>query len=75
MNLDWRRTSQKRYDVLEKAGEYVEVTQEEEGFGRRLGKRDGAWRDEWKEWMRDARGRERNEQDRNNVSRGFGYAH
>ena len=68
MIFNRRRKSQKRYDSLERAREYVEMMQEEEGFEGRLGKREGGWGDEWKEWMRDAREKEKREQERNNVS-------
>ena len=44
------------------------MMQEEEGFEGSLGKRDGGWGEEWKEWMREARGKEKREQERNNVS-------
>jgi len=68
MIFNRRRKSQKRYDSLERAREYVEMMQEEEGFEGSLGKRDGGWGEEWKEWMREARGKEKREQERNNVS-------
>jgi len=49
------------------------MMKEEEGFEGRLGEREGGWGEEWKEWMREAREKEKREQERNNVSRGFGY--
>jgi len=70
MIFNRRRKSQKRYDKLELAKEYVGIMGEEERFIGRVRKREGGerWGAEWREWMREARGKEKREQDRNNVS-------
>lgn len=71
MIFNRRRKSQKRYDKLEVAKEYVQEMREEEQFESRLSgvRRDNKWGQEWTEWIRDAREKEKREQQRNNVSR------
>jgi len=70
MIFNRRRKSQKRYDKLELAKEYVGMMGEEEIFMRRVRKREEGerWGEEWRDWMREARGKEKREQERNNVS-------
>jgi len=70
MIFNRRRKSQKRYDELELAREYVGMMGEEERFMGVVGERKGgeSWGEEWREWMREARGKEKREQERNNVS-------
>ncbi|GAA5853804.1 hypothetical protein JCM5353_002353 [Sporobolomyces roseus] len=69
MIFNRRRKSQKRYDKLELAKEYVGMMGEEESFMGRVRKREEgeSWGEEWREWMREARGKEKREQDRNNM--------
>ncbi|GAA5825157.1 hypothetical protein JCM5353_002243 [Sporobolomyces roseus] len=69
MIFNRRRKSQKRYDKLELAKEYVGMMGEEESFLRRVRKREEGerWGEEWREWMREARGKEKREQERNNM--------
>ncbi|GAA5891267.1 hypothetical protein JCM16303_005219, partial [Sporobolomyces ruberrimus] len=76
MIFNRRRKSQKRYDKLEVAKEYVQEMREEEQFESRLSgvRRDNKWGQEWTEWIRDAREKEKREQQRNNVSRFLLYS-
>ena len=69
MIFNRRKKSQKRYDKLSLAREYLEDIKEEDQFENRiLNGRRGEWGQEWKEWIRDAREKEKKEQARNNVS-------
>ncbi|GAA5908487.1 uncharacterized protein JCM6883_005563 [Sporobolomyces salmoneus] len=70
MIFNRRRKSQKRFDQLVIAREYVEMMREEERFERRTkGGNEGGrkWGGEWIEWIKDAKEKERREQTRNNM--------
>ncbi|GAA5979390.1 hypothetical protein JCM5350_003889 [Sporobolomyces pararoseus] len=69
MIFNRRKKSQKRYDKLSLAREYLEDIKEEDQFENRIlnGRRGGEWGQEWKEWIRDAREKGKKEQARNNT--------
>ncbi|GAA5938491.1 hypothetical protein JCM1841_006042 [Sporobolomyces salmonicolor] len=71
MIFNRRRASQKRYDLLEKAKEYVEMARAEARFETGLGTggaaREARWGGEWEGWIREARTKESKEQQRNEM--------
>ncbi|GAA5897759.1 hypothetical protein JCM5296_000874 [Sporobolomyces johnsonii] len=75
MIFNRRRASQRRYDLLEKAKEYVEMARAEERFETDTGARGAAgaaagearWGGEWEDWIREARKKEWKEQQRNEM--------
>lgn len=76
-----RRTSQRRYDKLEQAKQFVQLAQAAERFEQDLlpwsgrgrsggeGKGQGRLGDEWRTWIKDAREREKREVARSKVGR------
>lgn len=73
-----RRTSQRRFDKVERAKEFVRLARSEEDFERRLapaggraakkGKDEGGFAGEWQAWIKEAGEREKREIARSNVS-------
>lgn len=72
-----RRTSQRRFDKLEQANEYIRLAQSEEAFevdvarqvrgGKKPPPTAQKMGDEWRAWRRDARAREMREVARSKV--------
>ncbi|GAA5937965.1 LYR motif-containing protein [Sporobolomyces koalae] len=60
-----RIDSQRRYDRLAIAREYLEYARDEQAFERDS---NGRWGTEWTEWIKLARAREKREQARNNLT-------
>ncbi|GAA5971197.1 hypothetical protein JCM3765_007354 [Sporobolomyces pararoseus] len=72
MIFNRRKKSQKRFDKLSLAREYLQFMREEENFEKRFtrsrrGEGEGRWGEEWRDWIRDAREKEKKEQERNNM--------